>query len=62
MTERGIIRDRRTRRFGFSVRMFIASELQEWLLQAGFAAVESCHDDGARLTAQSRRMITIAHR
>lgn len=60
MTERVIVRDGRTRRFGFSVRMFIASELRDWLLQAGFAAVESCDHEGARLTAQSRRMVTIA--
>jgi ubiquinone/menaquinone biosynthesis C-methylase UbiE len=62
MTERVIVRDGVTRRFGFSVRMFIASELRDWMLQAGFDAVESCDHAGARLTAQSRRMVTIARR
>ena len=60
MTERVITRDGRTRRFGFSVRMFIAAELRDWALQAGFDAVESCDHAGARLTAESRRMVTIA--
>ena len=61
-TERVIVRDGRTRRFGFSVRMFIASELRDWMLQAGFDAVESCDHAGARLTGHSRRMVTIARR
>jgi hypothetical protein len=42
--------------------MFIASELRDWMLQAGFDAVESSDHAGARLTAQSRRMVTIARR
>jgi hypothetical protein len=33
-TERVIIRDGRTRRFMFSVRMFVAVELRDWLLDA----------------------------
>ena len=35
-TERVIIRDGRTRRFMFSVRMFVAGELRDGLLDAGF--------------------------
>ena len=62
VTERVIVRGGRTRRFGFSVRMFIASELRDWMLQAGFDAVESSDHAGARLSAQSRRMVTIARR
>lgn len=62
MTERVIARDGGTRRFGFSVRMFIASELRDWILQAGFDAVDSCDHAGASLTASSRRMVTIARR
>ena len=62
VTERVIVRGGRTRRFGFSVRMFIASELRDWMLQAGFDAVESSDHAGARLTAQSRRMVTIGRR
>ena len=62
VAERVIVRGGRTRRFGFSVRMFIASELRDWMLQAGFDAVESSDHAGARLSAQSRRMVTIARR
>ena len=62
VTERVIVRGGRTRRFGFSVRMFIASELRDWMLQAGFDAVESSDHAGARLSAQSRRMVTIGRR
>ena len=40
-TERVIIRDGRTRRFVFSVRMFVAAELRDWLLGAGFTSVKS---------------------
>jgi ubiquinone/menaquinone biosynthesis C-methylase UbiE len=62
MTERVIVRDGRIRRFGFSVRMFIASELRDWMLQAGFRSVGFCDHAGAGLTAESRRMVTIARR
>jgi ubiquinone/menaquinone biosynthesis C-methylase UbiE len=61
-TERVIARDGHIRRFGFSVRMFIAAELRDWILQTGFDAVECCDHAGARLTAHSRRMVTIARR
>lgn len=62
MTERVIARNGRIRRFGFSVRMFIASELRDWVLQAGFDAVDSRDHAGTPLTTQSRRMVTIARR
>jgi SAM-dependent methyltransferase len=62
ITERVIVRDGETRRFSFSVRMFIGAELRDWLLQAGFSAVELYGGDGEPLTAESRRMITIARR
>jgi hypothetical protein len=61
-TERVIVRDGRVRRFEFSVRMFIAVELRDWLLNAGFAAADFYDRESEPLTAQSRRMITIAHR
>jgi 2-polyprenyl-3-methyl-5-hydroxy-6-metoxy-1,4-benzoquinol methylase len=61
-TERTIIRGGRTRRFTFSVRMFVAAELRAWLSEAGFAAVESYDGEGEPLTAQGRRMITLARR
>lgn len=43
--------------------MFVAVELRDRLLDAGFAATGFCdHDGDAPLTAESRRMITIARR
>jgi SAM-dependent methyltransferase len=61
-TERVLIRDGRVRRFSFSVRMFIAAELRDWLLDAGFAQVDFYDGDGEPLTAEGRRMLTIARR
>jgi SAM-dependent methyltransferase len=61
-TERVIVRAGRTRRVTFSVRMFIAVELRDWLLDAGFATVDFYDRDGEPLTARSGRMITIACR
>jgi SAM-dependent methyltransferase len=61
-TERVLVRGGRTRRFAFSVRMFIAAELRDWLLDAGFTAVDFYDGEGEPLTAQGRRMITIARR
>jgi SAM-dependent methyltransferase len=54
--------DGNLRRCSFSVRMFIAVELRDWLLDAGFDAVNFLDANGDALTAHSRRMITIAHR
>ena len=61
-TERVIIRDGRTRRFVYSVRMFVAAELRDWLLRAGFASVDLVDHHGDPLTAASRRMVSIAYR
>ncbi len=61
-TERVVVRDGRLRRFVFSVRMFIACELRSWLLDAGFTAVEFYGEGGEPLTADGRRMITVATR
>ena len=61
-TERVIVRDGKTRRMSFSVRMFMAPELRAWLLDAGFESVDFYDRDGEPLTAQGRRMITIARR
>jgi ubiquinone/menaquinone biosynthesis C-methylase UbiE len=61
-TERVIIRDGPTRRFMFSVRMFVAAELRDWLLDAGFTRVSLVDPTGDPLTAHSRRMISIAYR
>lgn len=60
ITERTVLRDGRVRRFHFSVRMFIAAELRDWLLDAGFTGVEFCDHAGEPFTAHSRRMVTIA--
>jgi SAM-dependent methyltransferase len=62
ITERIVLRDGRSRRFEFSVRMFIAAELGDWCRDAGFRHVEFYEDEGAPLTAQGRRMITIARK
>lgn len=61
-TDRVIVRDGRTRRFEFSVRMFVAAELRDWLLEAGFLEVDVYDQEGEPLTIQGRRMISIAHR
>jgi SAM-dependent methyltransferase len=61
-TERVIVRDGKTRRTSFSVRMFLAVELRAWLRDAGFSSVESYDGEGEPLTVQGRRMITIARR
>jgi SAM-dependent methyltransferase len=61
-TDRVLVRDGRVRRFTFSVRMFMPVELRDWLLDAGFAAVDFYDGEGEPLTAQGRRMITIARR
>jgi cyclopropane fatty-acyl-phospholipid synthase-like methyltransferase len=62
VTERVVLRDGRVRRFGFTVRMFIAAELGDWCRDAGFRDVEFYDEEGAPLTAQGRRMITIARK
>jgi SAM-dependent methyltransferase len=61
-TERVIVRDGETRRFEFSVRMFVAAELADWLEDAGFGDVEFYDGTGEPLTASGWRMITIATR
>ena len=61
-TARLIVRGGRTRRIEFSVRMFIAVELRQWLLDAGFSSVESYDGEGEPLTAHGSRMITIGRR
>jgi SAM-dependent methyltransferase len=61
-TERVVVRDGRVRRFWFSVRMYIAVELRDWLLDAGFTSIEFFGEDGEPLTAKGRRMIAVACR
>jgi SAM-dependent methyltransferase len=59
-TERVLVRNGRVRRFSFSVRMFLAVELRDWLLDTGFTGVDFYDGEGEPLTTESRRMITIA--
>ena len=61
-TERTVVRDGRTRRFSFSVRMFVAAELGDWLREAGFDQVRFTDGAGEPLAAQGRRMIAVATR
>ncbi len=61
-TQRVVIRNGRTRRATFSVRMFVGAELRDWLLAAEFTPLDLLDTNGDALTAQSRRMISIAHR
>jgi SAM-dependent methyltransferase len=59
-TERTLLRGGRARRVSFSVRMFVAAELRDWLLAAGFASTDFYDGDSEPLTAQGKRMIAIA--
>jgi SAM-dependent methyltransferase len=61
-TERVIIRDGRTRRFEFELRLFTASELADWLRAAGFRDPSSRSRDSEELTMESWRMVTIARK
>lgn len=61
-TERTVVRAGRVRRFRFSVRMFVAAELGDWLRAAGFQSVDFYGPDAEPLTIASRRMITVARR
>jgi SAM-dependent methyltransferase len=61
-TERTVVRDGRVRRFAFSVRMFVAAELGDWLREAGFDEVRFYDGAGEPLTAEGRRMIAVATR
>ena len=59
-TERTIIRDGKTRRLSFSVRMFVAAELRDWLTNAGFATTAFYDNHGEPLSIDSRRAIAVA--
>lgn len=59
---RTIVRNGRLRRTSFFTRLFSFTELRDWLLDAGFAAVEGYAGDGMPLTAGARRMIVVAQK
>jgi len=61
-TDRVVVRDGHTRRFRYSVRMFVAVELDAWLREAGFSAIEFRGRAGEALVAQSKRMMALAQR
>ena len=61
-TERIVVREGRTRRTRFSVRLFTPSELRSWLEDAGFARVEFVDERGEPFGLESRRMLAIAER
>jgi hypothetical protein len=62
ITERTVLRGGRTRRMRFFVRLFTFTELRDWLLAVGFAAVEGYDEDGTPPSLTSRRLIVLAHR
>ena len=59
---RTIVRNGRLRRTSFFTRLFSFTELRDWLLDAGFAAVEGYAGDGTPLTTGVRRMILVAQK
>lgn len=59
-TERFVIRGGQVRRTDFSVRFFTFTELRDWLLEAGFSAVEVTGHEGEPLTLEVRRMVVVA--
>ena len=60
-TDRLVIRDGRSRRVHFSIRMLGFRELRDWLLAAGFSDVEGYEGEtGGPLTFESRRMVAVA--
>jgi SAM-dependent methyltransferase len=59
---RRIVRNGTVRKFQFFVRLFTFPELRDWLLAAGFSRAEAVGEDGEPLTAEHRRMITLAAR
>ncbi|SFQ42763.1 Methyltransferase domain-containing protein [Amycolatopsis arida] len=58
--DRTFVRGGRTRRSPFFIRLFTFPELRDWLRGVGFGTVHGYGEDGAPLTAEHRRMITLA--
>ena len=59
---RTVVRGGRSRTFEFSVRMFSAAELRDWLLAAGFREAEPYGEDGEPLRLEHRRMTLVARK
>ena len=62
LDERTVVRGGESRTFEFSVRMFTAAELQDWLRQAGFRDTFAYGDDGGPLTLEHRRMAIVGRK
>jgi SAM-dependent methyltransferase len=60
--QRTVVRGGRSRTFEFSVRMFSAAELQDWLRAAGFRETRAYGEDGEPLTLEHRRMAIAARK
>lgn len=59
-TRRSVVRAGAVRHALFTIRMFTFPELRDWLLAAGFAAVDGFGEDGSPLAVDHRRMIVTA--
>jgi SAM-dependent methyltransferase len=60
--QRTVVRGGLSRTFEFSVRMFSAAELQDWLRAAGFRDTRVYGEDGEPLTLEHRRMAVVARK
>jgi cyclopropane fatty-acyl-phospholipid synthase-like methyltransferase len=60
--QRTVLRGGKSRTFEFSVRMFSAAELQEWLRAAGFRDTRAYGEDGEPLTLGHRRMAVVGQK
>jgi SAM-dependent methyltransferase len=59
--ERFVVRDGRVRKIEFSLETFDSDALGAALREAGFSAVELFDGDGEPFTAQSTRLVAVAH-
>ena len=62
LDERTVIRGGKERTFRFSVRMFTAAELKDWLRAAGFKEPFAYGEDGEPLTIEHRRMTIVGRK
>jgi SAM-dependent methyltransferase len=60
--QRTVVRGGTSRTFEFSVRMFGAAELQDWLRAAGFRDTRAYGEDGEPLTLEHRRMAVVGRK
>ena len=60
--QRTVVRRGTKRTFEFSVRMFTAAELQDWLRAAGFRDTRAYGEDGEPLTLEHRRMAVVGRK